>query len=369
MLPLPYLLRPTLVPGLRRLWPLAAACHLPRPFQAHPLAPHTRRAVHAAQAFVVLGDPGDGGPAQYHLARQLIQEFRQRPFGCLILLGDNVYEYGEPAHFDAALGRPYGFFQEQHIPVYAVLGNHDVQTAHGMLQLQYWGGLPRYYQFTMAQGAVAILALDTTLLLPGTYDCYATRAAHAWAQRLASRQLTWLAHALRTSSAPLKVVVGHYPLYSSGPHGLETVIQAHLRWQLEPLLTDAAHGAQVYLAGHEHLFEVTPPMRQRRPCRPDQGGVIHMTSGAAGRLSQVAIPHPPYPRWTALAQHHYVRFDWEERSKVLHYTVKNTHGTVVGYGIIPARPSPCAAAWTASHHSSVVAHRQEKSEVRDLDEA
>src|SRR5262245_45194079 len=271
MIPLPSIRRHALASALRRLWPFASTHALPHPFQANPLAPHTRRAVHAAQAFVVLGDPGDGGPTQYYLAQQLIREFRQQPFGCLVILGDNVYEYGEPVHFDAALGQPYGFFREQHIPVYAVLGNHDVQTAHGRLQLQYWGDLPRYYQFTMAQGAVAVLAIDTTLLLPGTYGCYATPVARAWAQRLASRQLTWLAYALRTCRAPLKIVVGHYPLYSSGPHGLETTIQAHLRCRLEPLLTEAAHGAQAYLAGHEHLFEVTPPMRQKRPCSPDQG--------------------------------------------------------------------------------------------------
>src|SRR5215468_5369289 len=217
MLPLPHILRQALAPTLRRLWPSTPTRLLPRPFQANPLAPHIRRAVHAAQAFVVLGDPGDCGAAQYSLAQQLIREFRQRPFGCLVLLGDNVYDDGAPAHFDAALGQPYGFFREQQIPVYAVLGNHDVQTAHGVLQLQYWGGLPRYYQFTMAQGAVALPALDTTLLLPGAYDCYTPPAARAWAQRLAARQLMWLAHALRTSSAPLKIVVGHYPLYSFGP--------------------------------------------------------------------------------------------------------------------------------------------------------
>ena len=352
MLPLPYILRQALAPVLRRLWHHTPARVLPRPFQANPLARHTRRFVHAAQAFVVLGDPGDGGPAQRYLAQQLIREFRQRPFACLIMLGDNVYESGEPAHFDAALGYPYRFFREQQIPVYAVLGNHDVQTARGVLQLQYLGGLPRYYQFTMAQGAVAILAIDTTLLLPGTYDCYATPAAHAWALRRASHQLAWLAHALRTSSALLKIVIGHYPLYSSGLHGLETDIQARLRQRLEPLLTAAAYGAQVYLAGHEHLFEVTPPMRQGHPCRPDQGGVIHMTSGAAGRLSQVEIPYPPYPRLTALAQHHYVRFDWVERHKVLQYAVKDMHGTVLWSGIIPARASPYSASWAISAYSS-----------------
>src|SRR4029453_3432639 len=214
MVPLPHILRQALAPALRRLWPSAHTRALPRPFQANPLAPHTRRAVHAAQAFVVLGDPGDRGAAQYYLAQQLIREFRQRPFGCLVLLGDNVYEYGEPAPFDPALGEPYCFFREQQIPVYAVLGNHDVQTARGVLQLQYWGGLPRYYQFTMSQGAVSIMTLNTTLLFPGANVCFATPAAHTWAQRLAARQLRWLGHALRTSGALLKIVVGHYPLYS-----------------------------------------------------------------------------------------------------------------------------------------------------------
>ena len=92
MVPLPHILRKALAPALRRLWPFAPTRALPRPFQANPLAPHTRRAVHAAQAFVVLGDPGDGGLAQYYLAQQLIREFRQRPFGCLVMLGDNVYD-------------------------------------------------------------------------------------------------------------------------------------------------------------------------------------------------------------------------------------------------------------------------------------
>ena len=46
------------------------------------------------------------------------------------------------------------------------------------------------------------------------------------------------------------------------------------------------------------------------------------------------------------------RFDWAERHKVLHYTVKDTHGTVLGYGTIPARSSQCSASWTASDHGS-----------------
>jgi hypothetical protein len=199
---------------------------------------------------------------------------------------------------------------------------------------------------------VAILALDTTLLCPGIYACYATPAARAWAQQRATQQLVWLAHRLRASHALLNIVVGHYPLYSSGPHGLETDIQAHLRQLLEPLLTDPGHGVQLYLAGHEHLFEVTPPIRRGQWCHPDQGGVMHMISGAAGRLSQVELLHPPHPRWAAVAQHHYVRFEWIARSHCLAYTVKDVHGAVIGYGTIPARATMRCPSWTASNQGA-----------------
>ena len=90
MVPLPHLLRQALAPVLRRLSPSAPVHALPHPFQANPLATQTRRAVHAARAFVVLGAPGDRSGAQYHLVQQFIEEFRQRPFGCLIILGDNI---------------------------------------------------------------------------------------------------------------------------------------------------------------------------------------------------------------------------------------------------------------------------------------
>ena len=321
---------------------------VPQPFQANPLSPQICQAVHTAQSFVVLGDVGDRGPAQYHLAQRLTQEFAEEPFGCLLLLGDNVYDIGEPEHFEASLGEPYRYFRERGVPVYAVLGNHDVQTAHGILQLQYWGGLPRYYQVTLAQGAVTVIALDTTLLCPGIYECYATPAACSWAQQQATHQLAWLAQTLRTRRAPLTIVVGHYPLYSSGPHGRETDIQARLRQTLEPLLTDPTYSVQLYLAGHEHLFEVTPPICQGQVCPPDQGGVIHMISGAAGRLSQVELPDSPHPRWAAVAQHHYVRCAWVAESRCLTYTVKAWHGAVIGTGTIPARGASCSPSWRAS---------------------
>lgn len=327
--------RQSLLSSLDALWPFTQ--RTPRPFQGNPLSRQKLQEVHACEAFAVLGDAGDRGPAQHRMAHQLIQAFRQRPFGCLLMLGDNVYEYGETRHFDASLGLPYGFFRERDLPCFAVLGNHDVRTARGELQLQYWGALPRYYQLTLAHGKVDIFALDTTLFAPGAYGCYATPDEGVWAQALASQQLVWLQQALRASQAPMKIVVGHYPLYSSGPHGLETAMQAHLRQLLEPLLTDPVHGIQLYLAGHEHLFEVTPPLRAGQRCSADQGGVVHMVSGAAGRVSQLELSHPPHPRCIALAQYHFVRFEWVEAQQLLRYSVIGSDGQGLGDGTILAR--------------------------------
>ena len=45
--------------------------------------------------------------------------------------------------------------------------------------------------------------------------------------------------------------------------------------------------------------------------------------------------------------------DWAERHQVLHCTVKDTHGMVLGYGTLPARASLCGASWTTSDHSSL----------------
>jgi hypothetical protein len=98
-----------LAQALRSLWPPGPLRHLSRLFQANPFALPTRRAVHATQSFVVIGDPGDRGRAQYQLAHQLTHEFLQQPFGCLAMLGDNVYDYGEPEHFEASLGYPIAF--------------------------------------------------------------------------------------------------------------------------------------------------------------------------------------------------------------------------------------------------------------------
>jgi acid phosphatase len=60
-------------------------------------------------------------------------------------------------------------------------------------------------------------------------------------------QLAWLDHALATSTAPWKLVVGHHPIYSAGlGHGSEKdLIKIFL-----PILQK--HKVQAYFAGHDH---------------------------------------------------------------------------------------------------------------------
>jgi hypothetical protein len=72
-------------------------------------------------------------------------------------------------------------------------------------------------------------------------------------------------------------------------------MQAHLRRLLEPLLTHPTDGVQLYLAGHEHLFEVTPPIRQGQVCRPDQGGGHPYDRGGcrSPESGRTARPAPP----------------------------------------------------------------------------
>ncbi|MEJ2207284.1 MAG: metallophosphoesterase, partial [Gemmatimonadota bacterium] len=77
-------------------------------------------------------------------------------------------------------------------------------------------------------------------------------------------QLDWLARELSESRARWKVVYGHHPLYGHNPRRGHSPVMIE---RLEPILVQG--GADVYLAGHDHVLDMMKPIR----------GVHHITSG------------------------------------------------------------------------------------------
>ena len=99
--------------------------------------------------FVVLGDVGTGGKTQYRVARTLSCYSQINPFPLALLLGDNIYEYGEIEKIEATFELPYQQLLEQKVQFQAVLGNHDIKTNNGEDQLAYklFNMQGRYYSF------------------------------------------------------------------------------------------------------------------------------------------------------------------------------------------------------------------------------
>lgn len=228
-------------------------------------------ALAAAQArrVAAVGDPGTRGRGQRAVAAAMAAEHARAPFAAVLLLGDNVYEDGEPKWFDAALREPYAPLRAGGARFLPVLGNHDVRAGGGDAQRAFWGAA-RWYKTTI--GPAELFAIDTTILLPenqkGAYDGRLPEI-----RRLAVEQLDWLDEELARSKARHRIVFGHHPLYvSTGERG-KVAEAARLRARLEPILRKRR--VKLYLAGHEHHYERSEPV----------GGVVHVISGAGGKLA------------------------------------------------------------------------------------
>ncbi|HEY9729149.1 MAG TPA: metallophosphoesterase [Chroococcales cyanobacterium] len=183
--------------------------------------------------FVSVADTGTGARGQYAVAAAMARYHQLNPYELVVLAGDNIYNNGEIEKIGAVFERPYQALLQQGVKFQACLGNHDIRTANGDLQVRYSGfNMPgRYYTFR--RGNVQFFSLDTNQNAD-------------W-----NAQLSWLEKELSSSDAPWKIVFGHHQIYSSGQYGLnQPFIQ-----NLTPLFQK--HRVQLYINGHEHNYERT----------------------------------------------------------------------------------------------------------------
>src|SRR5262249_22344938 len=137
------------------------------------------------------------------------------------------------------------------VPWYVALGNHDY---HGSPQAQVdytgksarWRMPARWY----TQAAQAPDGASVELFVLGTSPFITTYVEGAEGLHLDGQdpaaQLAWFDRALAASTAQWKIVVGHHPIWSGGPHEGMPELQAALAPRLR------RHGVQLYLNGHNH---------------------------------------------------------------------------------------------------------------------
>jgi acid phosphatase type 7 len=226
-------------------------------------------------SFAVVGDSGSGGKGQLGVARLL-----ERLEPDLILhTGDVVYPAGEERHYDWRFFAPYRRIIGS-VPVFPVLGNHDVRKANGAAFLENFHppldsprSTKRYYSFDW--GDAHFVALDSELY----YDDKGSNP---------EEQKAFLEQDLAATRKRWRVAFLHRSPYGSSRHGGDQKVKE----ELEPLFV--RHGVDLVFGGHDHVYERTVPIR----------GVTYVVSGGGGRR----LYRAGKSTWTAFSRsaHHAV---------------------------------------------------------------
>lgn len=237
-------------------------------------------------SFLVVGDFGDHGTWIANHTNQALDNYRSRHnVDGVLALGDNFYERGVASEDDPKWKEFEATFKP-YCPWYAVLGNHDylgdpeAQVRYSRHKNTFWTMPHRFYDkkfyFTGDKGGgVHLICLDTfeLSLEESKLNSLAMGMSMAHFHQIHNQlvgQWQWLEKVLEESREMWKVVIAHYPVYSSGPHG----DNPELIQKLEPILRK--HRVDLYLSGHDHHVE-----------HQTIGETQYILSGAGSRY------HPP----------------------------------------------------------------------------
>lgn len=175
-------------------------------------------------------DPKYSGAAE--TAAVVARGLAQDSGAAVLTLGDHTYPNGRTAEFTSCYGPTWGRFRDRTWPA---PGNHEYATRGAGPYFDYFGkrAARGYYSFDL--GSWHVVSLDS--------------GASGAKMRV---QLAWLREDLRSHPARCTLAYWHIPLYSSGGHERNPVMQDAWR-----ILYGA--GAELVLSGHDHDYERFAP--------------------------------------------------------------------------------------------------------------
>lgn len=233
-----------------------------------------------ALEFVAIGDWGRmGSRPQREVAGAMAAWAAAHPLRFVLSTGDNFYGYGVSSvadpHWKGSFEDPYAAPSLQ-VPWWVALGNHDyrgsveAQIAYGRRNPR-WRMPARTFTFSETVGggrSAQFFVLDTSPYLRMYRRLFSLTKVES---QDPAPQTAWLDRELAASTADWKIVVGHHPIRSCGPHG----DSPELVRDVLPLLV--RHGAAVYLNGHDHSLQ-----------HLREGGVAFLTSGGGSEVTRVS---------------------------------------------------------------------------------
>jgi 3',5'-cyclic AMP phosphodiesterase CpdA len=192
----------------------------------------------------IVGDVGDGGDLEWRLASTMYVAGRTDPFDALVLLGDNVYPYGDPAKLDEYVFRPFAAVLDSGAALYSITGNHDALADDGGLAQQRALGMPGFW-WSETFDDILLIGLDSNRVDDPD-------------------QMAFLESTLIASDAKWKIVAVHHSPYSAGYQG-----SSHdVRDVFTPVFE--RYGVSLVLSGHDHDYQRSEPIN----------GVTYLVSGA-----------------------------------------------------------------------------------------
>jgi hypothetical protein len=168
-----------------------------------------------------------------------------------LMLGDNAYENGTDAEYQAAVFNMYPQMLRKSV-LWPTLGNHDTAQSTNPP-----AGLPYYSIFTLPTGG------EAGGLSSGTEDYYSFDYGNIHFICLDSMtsdrspggpMMTWLQNDIASTAQQWVIAFWHHPPYSKGSHDSDAEAQLiEMRQNALPILE--AGGVDLVLTGHSHSYE------------------------------------------------------------------------------------------------------------------
>lgn len=207
--------------------------------------------VPADTRFWVLGDSGTANANAMAVRDAYTSWAGSDPADFWLMLGDNAYNDGTDAEYQAAVFNIYPEVLRQ-LPLWSTLGNHDGHTADSGTQTG-----PYYEIFDLpdnaqagglASGTEAYYSFDYANIHFVNLDSYdSNRATNG-------PMLQWLEADLATNAQPWVVAFFHHPPYTKGSHNSDTEGRLiDMRTNALPILE--AWGVDLVMTGHSHTYE------------------------------------------------------------------------------------------------------------------
>jgi acid phosphatase type 7 len=211
---------------------------------------------------VVVAAAGDISPEGIEMQEATARLVLGGDYDAVLLLGDNQYPSGSLETYQRYFQPTWGRFKEK---IHPAPGNHEYRTPGAKGYFDYFGaraGDPKkgYYSFDL--GSWHLIALNSS------DACRTVPCGEG------SEQLQWLKDDLEASDKKCTLAFWHHPRFSSGPHGDFAGLSAV--WN-----TLEAHGVELVLSGHDHIYERFAPLSADGTESAD-GGIVSFVAGTGG---------------------------------------------------------------------------------------